>query len=181
MAKLCLPETRCCIHGSTDLHFKRKVIPCPKPSEDSTLHTSSFSLFLFSGCMMIVEKWPKTYASCFGYPQCLGLSRSYDQWPMHFCKALFWKIALDKSVCQMPKCKCKCKMTKSWDWQISQVAVWLVNIDKTQQAVLLTRDWCLQDSSPLGGLHERDSWLLSLCALTQATGVMGTRFCRDSL
>ena len=106
MAKLCLPETRCCIHGSTDLHFKRKVIPCPKPSEDSTLHTSSFSLFLFSGCMMIVEKWPKTYASCFGYPQCLGLSRSYDQWPMHFCKALFWKIALDKSVCQMPKCKC---------------------------------------------------------------------------
>ena len=32
-----------------------------------------------------------TYASCLGYPQCLGQSRCYDQWPMHFCKALSWK------------------------------------------------------------------------------------------
>ena len=27
----------------------------------------------------------------FGYPQCLGLSRCYVQWAMHFCKALSWK------------------------------------------------------------------------------------------
>ena len=27
----------------------------------------------------------------FGYPQCLGLPRRYDQWPIHFCKALSWK------------------------------------------------------------------------------------------
>ena len=25
------------------------------------------------------------------YPQCLGISRCYVQWPMHFCKALSWK------------------------------------------------------------------------------------------
>ena len=37
------------------------------------------------------------YALCFGYSQyfggsgCLG-SHCYDQWPMHFCKALFWKL-----------------------------------------------------------------------------------------
>ena len=45
------------------------------------------------------------HASCFVYPQCSGLSRCYDQGPMHFCKALSWKSLWIKA-----SAKCKCKL-----------------------------------------------------------------------
>ena len=33
----------------------------------------------------------------FDYLQCLGISRCYDQWPMHFCKALSWNLWIKAS------------------------------------------------------------------------------------
>ena len=44
------------------------------------------------GSFLLALIWFFTmYASCFGSPQCLGLSCSVDQWPMYFCKAISWK------------------------------------------------------------------------------------------